>query len=384
MPAKLLPQLLRKRLLYIIGLNSGTSADGVDLVFVKFTLSKPPEILKCQSCAYPNRIGQRIIDLAETDFVDGVEWLALDYELGDFFGNCVKRFASKITRVGRKVDLVASHGQTIRHLPREYKRTLTLQVGDPALISQISGLPVVADFRRSDISAGGEGAPLSPILHEALFRSTNKWRAVVNIGGIANVTILPPVHDPSMPIAGDSGPGNMPIDMAMRRLFGKRYDLRGRVARSGTADAKFVAETLKAPFFRLNPPRSTGRELFGVGFLEKAMGALKDLSPADLVATLTEITISSIVDFIYRNGPEVEEIYLCGGGAKNHYIVDRLRGALKVKRLETTASLGYDPDYLEALLWAYLAYRFIDERPVDAKHYTGAQHSYIPGRLCLP
>jgi anhydro-N-acetylmuramic acid kinase len=384
MPAKILPRLLHKRPLYIIGLNSGTSADGIDLALVRFNPSKKPEVMDSQTYSYPMGINWRILALAEPESVDGEEWLALDYVLGNIYGHCVRRFASKMTKAGGTVDLVGSHGQTIRHLPGANDQALTLQVGDPALIAEISGLPVVADFRRSDIAAGGEGAPLSPILHEALFRSKTKWRAIVNIGGIANVTILPPLNSRQKPIAGDSGPGNMLIDMAMRKLFARHYDFNGRMAQKGKANSSFVAKTLKTPFFRLRPPKSTGRELFGASFLKKAMSTLRGLRPEDLIATLTEITISSIADFIERFGPKIEEIYLCGGGAKNRYILNRLRESFAPKAVETTTPLGYDSDYLEALLWAHLAYCFIDQRHIDAANYTGARNPYIPGKLCLP
>ena len=188
MPAKILPHLSRQRPIYVIGLNSGTSADGLDMALVRFSSQKKPEILECRTYGYPDSLRERIIAFGEAEFRDGIAWLTLDRELGLTMGRIVKRFIKR----NKAVDLIGSHGQTIRHLPRGYGKPLSLQIGDAAQIARLSGLPVVSDFRRTDIAAGGEGAPMSPILHEALFRAEGKWRAIVNIGGIANVTLLPP------------------------------------------------------------------------------------------------------------------------------------------------------------------------------------------------
>jgi anhydro-N-acetylmuramic acid kinase len=384
MSVKFLPHLSHQKPLYIIGINSGTSADGFDMVYAKFARSEKPEILKTKSYSYTEEFKKRIIALAEPEFVDGVEWMALDYELGDGYGDSVKRFAAGIRKAGGRVDLIGSHGQTIRHIPTEFNKPLTLQVGDPSLIARKSGLPVVADFRRSDIAAGGEGAPLSPILHEALFRVRNKWRAIVNIGGIANITILPPSGLSQKPLAGDSGPGNMLIDLAMKKLFNQSYDFDGMTAQQGIPNIAFVDNLLDNPYFRIKPPKSTGRELFGQSFLESVMKELLDNSPEDIIATLSMVTVASIVDFIKRYGPRVEEIYLCGGGAKNRFIMNRLKDVFKGNVVESTVALGYNPDYLEALLWALLAYRFITENPIETRNFTGAFKPYIPGKLCLP
>jgi anhydro-N-acetylmuramic acid kinase len=384
MSVKFLPHLLHQKPLYIIGINSGTSADGFDMVYAKFVPSKKPEILKTRSYNYPEELRKRIIALAEPEFVNGVEWMALDYELGDIFGKSAKQFAIRIRKAGGTIDLVGSHGQTIRHIPTEFNKPLTLQVGDPSLIARKSGLPVVADFRRSDIAAGGEGAPLSPILHETLFRVPNKWRAIVNIGGIANITILPPLGSSHKPLAGDCGPGNMLIDLAMRRLFNQSYDFNGMTAQQGIPNTAFVDSLLDNPYFRIKPPKSTGRELFGQSFLENVMKELRGNPPEDIIATLSTITIASIADFIKRYGPRVEEIYLCGGGAKNRFIMNRLKDIFKGNVVESTVALGYNPDYLEALLWALLAYRFITENPIETRNFTGAIKPYIPGKLCLP
>jgi anhydro-N-acetylmuramic acid kinase len=380
MPAKILPHLSHHRPIYIIGLNSGTSADGLDVALVRFSSHKIPEVLECRTYGYPDSLRERIIALGEVEFRDGIAWLALDRELGVTMGRIVKRFVKR----NKVVDLIGSHGQTIRHLPKGYGKPLTLQIGDAAQIARLSGLPVVSDFRRNDIASGGQGAPMSPILHEALFRTEAKARAIVNIGGIANVTLLPPIGSSREPQAGDSGPGNMAVDLAMKKFFGKKYDASGKTARKGNVDTAFVTKMLATQYFDLRPPKSTGRELFGQNFLASAMNELRCRPPEDIIATLSEITVASIAYFILRFGPKIDEIYLCGGGAKNRYITGRLREIFKGNIVDSTTRLGYDPDYLEALLWAYLAYCFVSERTVNARYFTGAVKPYIPGKLCLP
>jgi anhydro-N-acetylmuramic acid kinase len=369
--------------IYMIGLNSGTSGDGLDAALVRFEKNKAPEILITETYRYEKKVRDDIIACGELDFVDGLRWLELDFELGHIIGRYAKRFLSRIKKAGHKADLIGSHGQTIRHLPSGFKHTLTLQVGDPSCIAQITGLPVVADFRRSDMAAGGQGAPLSPLLHERLFRHEKRWRAIVNIGGIANITVLPPAKLRWLPLAGDCGPGNMAIDLAMKKLFNRAFDKHGRVALAGNPHEKLVSQVLRRGFFKLSAPKSTGREQFGRIFVDEILEKSGRDSEEDVVSTITELTVRGIADFLNRFAGKTEEIYLCGGGAKNDYIVSRLRQIFQGKELTTTAALGYDPDYLEAVLWAYLAFCFMIKRPVDSSRYTGSTKPYIPGKLCF-
>lgn len=369
--------------IYVIGLNSGTSGDGLDAALVRFERGKAPEVLICETYKYAKKVKDDIIACGEADFVDGLRWLELDFELGHVIGRYAKRFLTRIVKAGHKADLIGSHGQTIRHLPSGFKHPLTLQVGDPSCIAQITGLPVVADFRRSDMAAGGQGAPLSPLLHERLFRHQRSWRAIVNIGGIANITVLPPVKSRRPPSAGDCGPGNMAIDLAMKKLFDRTFDKHGRAASAGSPYQKLVSQVLRRSFFRLSPPKSTGREQFGRVFVDNILKKSGKIPEENVVSTITEITVRGIADFLNRFAERVDEIYLCGGGARNAYIVSRLKQIFPGKDLMTTAALGYDPDFLEAVLWAYLAFRFMMKRSVDSSRYTGATKPYIPGKLCF-
>ena len=370
--------------LNILGVNSGTSADGLDATLVEFRPGLPPRMIMSHTFRYSSRIKGNILALGEPDYKDGEGWLEFDIELGRLMGEMAGRFIGKAAGQGFKVDIVASHGQTVRHLPKGRRFPLTFQIGDPWQIARITGKPVVANFRRSDLAAGGQGAPLSPILHEFLFRHRSLSRAVVNIGGIANVTILPPLKSRRNPLAGDCGPGNMIIDDAMNRLFKKKFDRNGRVARSAQPDERIVNRILRRKYFTLPPPKSTGREQFGRTFVAEIISAMRSASEQDIIATLTEITVQAISDFLARFAGKVDEVYLCGGGANNNYMVRRLNECLPETVITTTSSHGYDHDYLEALLWAYLGYCFVTRTPVGSPGFTGAKQKAIHGMLCLP
>jgi anhydro-N-acetylmuramic acid kinase len=379
-----------RKTLNILGINSGTSADGLDFALVRLTEGKrarqaPVRISVLITSTFPfeNKVRDRIITASEAHFDNGSEWLRLDAVLGKIIGGRASQFIKKASMAGFRIDAIAMHGQTVRHLPDERPEKLTFQIGDPARVAAITSLPVISDFRRSDIAAGGEGAPLSPILHEALFRHGKRWRAIVNIGGISNATILPPKSRAMAPLAGDTGPGNMLIDSAVKLLIGRPYDVDGATAAQGKADYKVVEKAMRNPFFARRPPKSTGRELFGAEFLQDILKTMNSKQANDKLATVTELTARGIADFIERFGPRVEEIYICGGGVHNKFLMMRLASLMSGKSISSIRTLGYDPDYLEAVLWAYLAYCFIREKPISAGHFTGAKRAYISGKLCM-
>ena len=330
----------RKNTINILGLNSGTSGDGLDAALVRFEKSGMPRVLKCKSFKYSSKLQKEIIAAGELDFNDGIEWLRLDSTLGDIMGKMASRFLSQLKAAKMSADFIASHGQTVRHLPATRGHSLTLQIGEPTLIARQTSLPVISDFRRSDIAAGGQGAPLSPILHEKLFRSNDKWRAIVNIGGIANITLLPPFKSRKKPLASDCGPGNMAIDQAMNKLFNQPFDKNGRIALKGFARTDIVDEVLSMPFFSAKLPKSTGRELFGENFYNLVFDRMSSNDSADIISTFSEITASGIARFIKTYSSKIDEIYLCGGGAKNKYISSRLEGHFPNAKIKSTSASG--------------------------------------------
>jgi anhydro-N-acetylmuramic acid kinase len=374
----------KTRPLRIIGVNSGTSCDGLDVALVEFNPGKAPRQLFSKAFVYPRSIRESLLSAGDPDFSDGEKWMRLDSELGKLMGGFLSDFISIPRRKKLSPHLIASHGHTIRHLPGKKGGSLTLQIGEPSRIAALTGLPVISDFRKSDIAAGGQGAPLSPLLHQILFRSRSCFRAVVNIGGIANVTLLPPLRSRMKPFAADCGPGSMAIDGAMKIIYGKPYDKNGETALKGNPDKKTVNQIMRMKFFRSPPPKSTGRERFGDPFIEKVIDKCIGYCPEDIISTISEITVRAIVDFISRYGSKVEEVYLCGGGARNRYLVSRFNVLLRGIDIHSISALGYDPDYIEAMLWAYLGCCFARGIRVDSSRYTGAKKTYIPGKLCLP
>jgi anhydro-N-acetylmuramic acid kinase len=376
-----IPETQKKRL-RIIGLNSGTSCDGLDAALVEFHPGEFPRMTFSKTYGYPKKVRESLLFAGDPDIADGKRWMSIDSEFGKLMGKFTSDFISRLK--SRKPHFIASHGHTIRHLPGRNKDSMTLQIGNASHLAVMTGLPVISDFRQSDIAAGGQGAPLSPFLHQALFRDKTCFRAVVNIGGIANITVLPPLKSKLKPLASDCGPGNMVIDGAMKIIYGRKFDKKGETALMGNVEWKTVKQIARLGFFRSPPPKSTGREQFGNRFTKKLMSRLRGLPPENIISTISEITAKSIVDYLNKFAPDVEEIYLCGGGAKNKYLVSRLKGYLGDVRILSTSDLGYDPDFIEALLWAYLGYCFVRGIRIDAHRFTGADRTYIPGKLCLP
>ncbi|UCC80079.1 MAG: anhydro-N-acetylmuramic acid kinase [Candidatus Zixiibacteriota bacterium] len=370
--------------LRVVGINSGTSCDGLDSALVEFVPGNLPRLLFSKTYPYSPKVRETLLTAGDPGFKNGEYWMKFNSKLGKLMGEFASDFLSMAKKKRLTPHLMASHGHTIRHLPGKSGGSFTLQIGEPSQIASLTGLPVISDFRSSDIAAGGQGAPLSPLLHEKLFRSRTRFRAVVNIGGIANITVLPPEKSRKRPFAADCGPGNMVVDSAMKILYGRRYDMDGETALRGEADKKTVNRIMRMSFFKSPPPKSTGREQFGHGFLGKIFINCKGYRPEDIIATISEITIRAIADFISRYAPGIEEIYLCGGGAGNKYIVAGLNYILRGADIRSTSELGYDPDYIEAMLWAYLGYCFAAGIRVDSNRFTGAKKTYIPGKLCLP
>jgi anhydro-N-acetylmuramic acid kinase len=368
----------------VIGLNSGTSCDGLDAALIEFIPGESPSFALTKTYGYPKKIREALLFAGDPDLRDGEHWMKIDAELGNLMGKFTADFNSGLSARGLKPHFIASHGHTIRHLPRKNKDSTTLQIGNASQLAVLTGLPVISDFRQSDIAAGGQGAPLSPVLHQELFRDSTRYRAVVNIGGIANITVLPPIKSRKMPFASDCGPGNMVIDGGMKFIYGRKYDRKGEIASRGNPDIKTVNQVARLVFFKVPPPKSTGREQFGNRFLVRLMSNLKGLPPEDIIATISEITAISISGFINRFAPEVEEIFLCGGGSKNRYIVSRLKDLLPGVEVLSTSDLGYNPDYIESMLWAYLGYCFVRGIRIESSRFTGARNTYIPGKLCLP
>ncbi|HSD75139.1 MAG TPA: anhydro-N-acetylmuramic acid kinase [Steroidobacteraceae bacterium] len=360
-----------------LGLISGTSMDAIDAALVDIdstrcalthALSRPyAESVRTQLFALINSPDQCHLD----------DVGRLDTEIGEVFAAAALDLLHEAGVAATQVRAVGSHGQTLRHQPHG-EHPFTWQIGNPHLIAERTGITTVADFRRRDVAAGGEGAPLMPAFHQAVLASADENRAVINIGGIANLTWLPR----SGTVVGfDTGPGNCLMDAWASRHLGVAYDRDGAWAANGRAHAELLEQLFTEPYFAAEPPKSTGRELFNMSWLERHLEALrKALKPEDVQATLAELTARTIAEACRRIG-ESQRVLLCGGGSHNLELRRRLAAHLPRARVETTAALGLDPDHVEATGFAWLAYRALDGLAGNLPAVTGAQRSVILGAI---
>nr|WP_017327801.1 anhydro-N-acetylmuramic acid kinase [Synechococcus sp. PCC 7336] len=376
------------RPLRIVGVMSGTSVDAIDAVCVEIQPSLQAgaplqvQLLGAKTRAYPPQLRQRILEIA------GGEALTLP-ELNRVDDAIAAAFAAAIADVaaGRPIDAIGSHGQTVFHRPPSGDRLgYSLQLGRGEAIAALTGIPTVSNFRAADIALGGHGAPLVPRIDALLLRHERERRCIQNIGGIGNVTLLPPLSSSEAVVGWDTGPGNLPIDLAACRLSGGKlsYDKDGRWAASGTPHHPLVDEWLEGEFFQQRPPKSTGRELFSAAYLERCLAdcAAAGLSDCDIMATLTELTAVSIADSYRRFLPAPpDRVALCGGGIRNPYLVQRLQDHLDPIPVVTTAELGLDPDLKEAIAFAVLAYLRLHQIPGNLPSVTGASHGCLLGEL---
>ena len=374
----------------VAGLMSGTSADGVDVAIVDIG----PRGLKVVAFGrrpYPAAVRRGIFRLFRPEMSRIDDLCHLNFVIGELFAAALVGLCRKRAIPLESIDLIGSHGQTVYHIPRGRRfggRLVrsTLQIGEPCVIAERTGITTVADFRPRDVAAGGQGAPLVPYADYFLFHDDRRSRAVQNIGGIANVTYLPAGGGIESVMAFDTGPGNMIIDrLAQRVTSGKQsYDAGGRLAARGTVDERLMGELLGHPYLARRPPKSTGREMFGTPFADAllARARRRGIAPLDILATGTAFTASSIAGAYRRHLPgPVDEVILCGGGARNRTLVRMLREALAPAKVLRTDRLGIDADAKEAVSFAILAYETIRGAPANVPAATGAAKPVVLGKI---
>ncbi|HEX5339689.1 MAG TPA: anhydro-N-acetylmuramic acid kinase [Gammaproteobacteria bacterium] len=362
---------------FFIGLMSGTSADGIDAALVEFTPAA--RLHTSHFLAYQTDLRERILQLAsgsyDGDAIDAAG--ALDSELGEWFARAANQVLQKSGLASAQIRAIGSHGQTVRHRP-DRKHPFSLQIADPNLIAARTGISVVADFRRRDLALGGQGAPLVPAFHRAVFSDPHQTRAVVNIGGIANVTLLPANQGQ---ISGfDTGPGNVLLDIWSSRQLKQSHDADGAFAASGRVDASLLHELLADEYFAALPPKSTGREHFNAAWLDRQLGKTR-LEARDVMATLVELTAQSILDAILHHAVHTERVLICGGGVHNRYLMQRLGALFGESRLASTEQYGIHPDWVEAMAFAWLARETLAGRPGNLPAVTGASHASVLGAI---
>ncbi|GAA0710644.1 anhydro-N-acetylmuramic acid kinase [Dokdonella soli] len=357
-----------------LGLISGTSADGIDAALVRF--EPRLQVIAAQTMPYPDSLRERVLALATSRAAITLDdYGRLDVEIGEHFADTAQALLRAAGIGPSAVSAIGSHGQTVRHRPHG-ALPFTLQIGDPSVIAERTGILTVADFRRADLAAGGQGAPLLPALHAAVFADPAVPRAILNLGGIANVTVLCASHDV---LGFDTGPANCLLDAWAARHLGTPRDDNGAWARSGRVDTTLLARWLDDPYFAAVPPKSTGREVFNLDWLDARLPA--GLAPADVQATLLALSARSIVDALRAHGRGAREVYACGGGVHNPMLMDALRSELPDVRVDTTAMLGLDPDYVEAAGFAWLARARLSGEPGNLPAVTGARGPRLLGAV---
>lgn len=383
----------------VIGLMSGTSVDGIDAALVEITgteIDLQVQLLAGNTYSYPPELKQQIIEVIGGKPLTVAELASLDDAVALQFGIC----ARQIQFSHSTAELIGSHGQTVYHRPpikqdRNFPNTnlgYSLQIGRGAVIADSTGITTVSNFRAEDIAAGGEGAPLVSKIDACLLSHPTKHRAIQNLGGIGNVTYLPPHQESNwqQKICGwDTGPGNVLLDLAIKRLTNGRqtYDRDGNWAAQGFPDISLVNCWLEQSFFSQPPPKSTGRELFSAEYLNQCWQnmELNELNEADKLATLTELTVASIIRSYRDFLPHMpEEILLCGGGSRNLYLRQRLQAELPSAQILTTDEVGIDGDFKEAIAFAVLAYWRYHSIPGNLPQVTGAKQPALLGDIHLP
>lgn len=384
-----------QRPLLAIGLMSGTSADGVDAALVRILPGERSQVetLGFHAAPYPGNLRERLLLAGGEEGARTEEICSLRREVGEAFAEAALAAAAQTGTEPQEIDFIGSHGQTVRHLPEgaEGERgpllPSTLQIGDPAFIAQRTGITCVSDFRSRDLAVGGAGAPLTPWAHRILFSREDIASAFLNLGGISNVTYLPPAGEEGV-FGFDCGPANMPLDALARRITNgeKSHDTDGALAAAGHVCPETLAELLRHPYLRRQPPKSTGRETFGEAFIDEILErmASRGGGPKDAIATLTAFSASCVADAIrnfFPKDPPLAEVVAAGGGVHNKTLMRRLRDALGGLPLIESGARGVSPDAVEAVCFALLAWGTLSGQANNLPGVTGAKEAVCLGNI---
>ncbi len=365
---------------FYIGLMSGTSIDGIDAALIDFSIEHKPKLVCALSHPIPTTIRAEIAQLCQPGHDEINRLGVLDRRIGELFAEAALSLISQAKIHDRQIKAIGSHGQTIRHHP-SHSDPFTIQIGDPNTIALRSGITTVADFRRMDIAAGGQGAPLVPAFHDAVLRHPMENRVAVNIGGMANISVL--AQDAPL-IGFDTGPGNILMDEWIQNKLQQPYDKDGQWASSGQYNVELLDLLLSHTYFQLPPPKSTGREMFHIKWLEAILATLPPLREEDVQRTLLELTAQSIGLAINELPISITSILLCGGGAHNRALRHRISELLPNCRIHSTTEIGINADWLEAIAFGWLAKQRLENKPGNIPAVTGAARPCILGAIYQP
>jgi anhydro-N-acetylmuramic acid kinase len=365
---------------YYIGLMSGSSLDGIDTVLVDLADNKKPAVLATTQAAIPTDIRTTLLDAYQTP-IDLAQAAQLDSQLGELFAKSVLRLLTQCRLSAHDIRAIGSHGQTIYHVPNE-RYPYSIQLGSPSVIAALTQITTVAHFRELDLAYGGQGAPLAPLFHQHVFANPDETRVVVNIGGMANITWL----SPREPIRGfDTGPGNVLSDLWYQQHQQGPYDIDGMWGSSGNIHPRLLKQLLATAYFQQPPPKSTGREQFNLPWLHRHLTTLNaNVSAADVQTTLVELTAYSIAQGIDGLPTAPTSVIVCGGGAYNHYLMQRLQHHLAPATLISSERHGILPDWVEAAAFAWFAHQTLARAPQDLTHITGSSQPHILGGIYHP
>lgn len=364
-----------------LGIMSGTSLDGVDLALMDFS-GNSARLIAADVMPMPEKIRKKLTALLHSGETTLQNLGELDHQFGLLYAGAVNAFLNTQQLKPEQIQAIGCHGQTLWHAPNG-EFPFTMQIGDMNLVAARTGITTVADFRRKDMTYGGQGAPLVPAFHEGIFAAPNRLTVVLNIGGISNISVL----SPSEPTVGyDVGAGNTLMDGWIEKHLGKPYDKNAEWAKTGEINTALLAALLDEPFFRQPPPKSTGRELFNLDWLAKILEKHTALSAQDVQRTLAEFTVQSIVNELkpLQKAELPNLLLVCGGGARNPLIMQRLNALLPQWHVTDTAEFGLDPDYVEAAAFAWLAYRRLNHQASNLPSVTGAKSAVSLGIIFQP
>ncbi|MGH8439053.1 MAG: anhydro-N-acetylmuramic acid kinase [Pseudomonas sp.] len=356
-----------------LGVMSGTSLDGLDIALIEQEQST--RLLATHYIPMPASLRQDLLDLCASGPDEIARAALAEAQWVTLAAQGIEHLLAAKNLKPTDIRAIGSHGQTIRHEPA---RGFTVQIGNPALLAELSGICVVGDFRRRDVAAGGQGAPLVPAFHEALFEHQGQRLAVLNVGGFSNLSLI----EQDKPVSGfDCGPGNVLLDAWIHEKQGRSYDADGTWAASGQVNAGLLASLLSDPFFAGTGPKSTGREVFNLPWLMHHLATQPAIADADVQATLLELTAHSIVSSLQTAQENTQALLVCGGGAHNGTLMNRLAALLPRARVSSTAAHGIDPDWVEAMAFAWLAHCCLQGIPGNRPSVTGARGLRVLGAI---